>query len=294
MAQFGSVWSFLVSPASASDPVASPAPGPDPVSSAAAGPDPASSPAASLASSSSSSDTEDEVIQPFPAMPSRPTMAMRVLTAWTRLRNPEQRSAEGLNLGPNANLEAVLLQIVGIKNEPGCRHCRRGNGKFVLCCSVPSVVEGSCGNCHWGNEGSCCSLRPGASAASVAAAINALPVPDAFGDLAAAASPTTRGTRRRALLTAVNPSAPLPAGFAAPSRVYPRASGPARAPLGGMRAPRRSRAERLHALARHHLAPSDRHQVVSEEMREMSGHHREIAIVHEEEADRLNEDGDIS
>ncbi|KAI9651626.1 MAG: hypothetical protein M1829_002584 [Trizodia sp. TS-e1964] len=283
----------------------------------------------SFLSPPSASDSGGEAIpaiEPFPAPLERPTAAMLTLTALPRLCNPETRSSSSLNLFPIANVEAVLLQMVGAVRDRPCTHWRRGFGKFVLCVAVPGLVGGSCGNCHWNNEGLRCSLRPAASAATVAAAINRLPVPDAFGDMAARSSPATRSTARRAILTPVSQLARLPAGSANSSGVYPRASGRLLAPsLASLPAPPRSYgplhcclrrhkgrspfgAERQHAMAQYHEALSARppvlweavganiaqSQQIYEALGEMSAIHHKLAILHEEEADRMDEDGNIS
>ncbi|KAI9652008.1 MAG: hypothetical protein M1829_001983 [Trizodia sp. TS-e1964] len=219
-------------------------------------------------------DEDEDDINPFPALPARPTALMNVLSALPPVRNAKLRPNLALNVGPKPNVEAIMMQMVGAVAATPCRHCAKGNGKFVECVAVAGQAEGSCGNCHYNNEGVRCSLRPAASAASVAAAINQLPVPDVFGNLAArSTSPATRSTTRHAVLTAVNPLALLPAG--------------------GVRIPRQLRAKRLHALARYHLAVLEQSRTVSEGMLEIAALHREIAIFHEKEADWMDENGDV-
>ncbi|KAI9673078.1 MAG: GMP synthase (glutamine-hydrolyzing) [Trizodia sp. TS-e1964] len=245
-------------------------------------------------------DEEDPAVEPFPALP--------------RLRNGEKRTNQGLNLVPNSNLEAVMIQMVGAINQEPCGHYARKCGKFVACISVSGLFGGRY-------------LGPKATPESVAKAINDLLVPDAFGD--AATSPAPAGPRRsprRAFLQPVTDLSSLPAGFAAPSRrfsvpfVPPAPSGRSFAPLlsswpalhslsdqfrpeSGIWVTRRSRAERQHALARYHEGLSARTQGVYEALvqnmartqqiysalGEMAGIHHEIALLHKEDGSRLEE-----
>lgn len=84
---------------------------------------------------------------------------MNVLRALPRLRFAETRPNLALNLGPNANVEATMIQMVGAVCATSCRHCSKGFGKFVECVAVAGHAGGSCGNCHYNNEGIRCTLR---------------------------------------------------------------------------------------------------------------------------------------
>ncbi|KAI9652876.1 MAG: hypothetical protein M1829_001365 [Trizodia sp. TS-e1964] len=83
-----------------------------------------------------SSDFDGEAIGPFPALPARPTAVMNVLRALPRLRNAETRPNQALNLRPNANVKAVMIQMVGTVAKTLCHHCSKRFGKFVECVAV--------------------------------------------------------------------------------------------------------------------------------------------------------------
>ena len=60
-----------------------------------------------------------------------------------------------------ANWEAGLAQVVGTAPSSECSSCAREAGPFTTCQVVEGELRGSCANCHYGSEGSRCSLRPG-------------------------------------------------------------------------------------------------------------------------------------
>lgn len=55
-----------------------------------------------------------------------------------------------------SNVEAELAQMVGEERSPACRHCRRGNGKWAACITVPDYLRGACANCWYGSSGKRC------------------------------------------------------------------------------------------------------------------------------------------
>ncbi|KAH8725820.1 hypothetical protein GQ44DRAFT_771775 [Phaeosphaeriaceae sp. PMI808] len=88
-------------------------------------------------------------------------------TKWTKkLRNmPQQRLIqlrEGryCELAKRAvNIEAVMLQAVGENQKPPCKSCTNEAGPFTVCVSIPGVCKNTCANCHYGSEGTRCTLR---------------------------------------------------------------------------------------------------------------------------------------
>jgi hypothetical protein len=55
-----------------------------------------------------------------------------------------------------ANVEAALIQIVGTEATTACKSCEQEFGPFSHCVTAPGALE--CGNCHWGNKASRCTL----------------------------------------------------------------------------------------------------------------------------------------
>ena len=69
------------------------------------------------------------------------------------------RAGRTTTLTRPTNLEAALGQATGQVAAQGCTHCAGGFGAWVVCVVVPGFFGGSCANCHYGSEGSRCSLR---------------------------------------------------------------------------------------------------------------------------------------
>ncbi|EMR65491.1 hypothetical protein UCREL1_7530 [Eutypa lata UCREL1] len=70
-----------------------------------------------------------------------------------------------LHNSASSNHEAVYGAMVGTVRHPShmCDSCSKKNGPFGdRCIVVPGYFHGSCVNCHYGNGGSKCSLRPDA------------------------------------------------------------------------------------------------------------------------------------
>jgi hypothetical protein len=84
---------------------------------------------------------------------------MTALAGLPPARNPITRPGWNVRLNRDANIEANFAQITGQVNVPECAYCARNNGLFALCVSATSYLSGSCANCHYNNEGVCCSLR---------------------------------------------------------------------------------------------------------------------------------------
>jgi Protein of unknown function (DUF3716) len=64
-----------------------------------------------------------------------------------------------LLLSQQSNREAYLAQCVGVVSPTPCGHCAKDDGPWDQCVSVPGFLVGSCANCHYGGEGTRCSLR---------------------------------------------------------------------------------------------------------------------------------------
>lgn len=100
----------------------------------------------------------------LPALPARPTVAMGVLSAMPVQRaatdRPTRIQAGQLpDLTRKTNLEAYLGQMVGQISVASCTHCTNNHGPWTLCVTVPGQFIGSCANCHFGSQGTRCSLR---------------------------------------------------------------------------------------------------------------------------------------
>lgn len=95
----------------------------------------------------------------LPALPARTTRTMIGLSALVPARVPVLRSGRTLNITRPANMEALLGQYTGQVNAAACTHCAGGAGSWTECVSVPGFFGGSCASCHYGSEGSRCSLR---------------------------------------------------------------------------------------------------------------------------------------
>jgi hypothetical protein len=57
-----------------------------------------------------------------------------------------------------ANVEAALIQIVGTEATTACESCQKEFGPFSHCITAPGALD--CGNCHWANNSSRCTLPP--------------------------------------------------------------------------------------------------------------------------------------
>ena len=57
-----------------------------------------------------------------------------------------------------ANVEAVLIQVVGTRAEVPCTHCQEGLGPFAHCVRIAGD-QTDCGNCHWGGNQRRCSFN---------------------------------------------------------------------------------------------------------------------------------------
>jgi hypothetical protein len=95
----------------------------------------------------------------LPRLPAHPTRNMYMLSAMPPVRTAEIRNGRTLTTTRPSNLEALLGQIVGQVNSVRCTHCAGGAGVWSECVSVPGFFGMSCSNCHYGSEGSRCSLR---------------------------------------------------------------------------------------------------------------------------------------
>lgn len=58
-----------------------------------------------------------------------------------------------------SNREAYLAQSVGRLSAAPCGHCEKEKGPWDQCVVVDGFLVGSCANCHYGGEGTRCSLR---------------------------------------------------------------------------------------------------------------------------------------
>ena len=122
----------------------------------------------------------------------------------------------------------------------------------MLCISVPGYFHNSYTNCHYNNKGVRYSLRPRSTATTVAQAIQAV----------AAADPFTPG-----------PSSAAPTGL---NRLTSR--------------PIRRIAPTNISSTPHSSSAAVRRRSHAERMREISRHHQALAELYLEEADRLDED----
>jgi hypothetical protein len=95
----------------------------------------------------------------MPALPARPLAAMSELVVLFPVRNLELRARRTLNIARTSNLEAYLGQFVGEIRDNKCIHCTRGSGPWVGCVVVETLLNGSCCNCYYNNEGPRYSLR---------------------------------------------------------------------------------------------------------------------------------------
>ncbi|PHH69796.1 hypothetical protein CDD80_6496 [Ophiocordyceps camponoti-rufipedis] len=64
---------------------------------------------------------------------------------------------EMVNLRRVKNCEALLLQTMGKEADAPCARCSAGRGPFQDCVRIPDMMQGCCGNCHYGsNSNECC------------------------------------------------------------------------------------------------------------------------------------------
>jgi hypothetical protein len=92
-------------------------------------------------------------------LPYRPMGTMLELIVLPPIRVPETRPGRQTRLHRDANVEAILAQIPGQVNVSECAHYAQRNRVWASCVSVIGALLGSCSNCHYNNEGSCCSLH---------------------------------------------------------------------------------------------------------------------------------------
>ena len=64
-----------------------------------------------------------------------------------------------LLLSCQSNREAYMAQCVGVLSAAPCVNCEKNDGPWDQCVSVAGFLVGSCANCHYGREGTRCSLR---------------------------------------------------------------------------------------------------------------------------------------
>ena len=93
------------------------------------------------------------------ALPAGPSAAMTALAALPRVRGIVLRPSRAVNWARGVNQEAVLAQTRGAPPPTPCASCARGAGPFTTCVVVAERLGGSCANCHYGSEGTRCSLR---------------------------------------------------------------------------------------------------------------------------------------
>ncbi|OBT79762.1 hypothetical protein VF21_01470 [Pseudogymnoascus sp. 05NY08] len=92
----------------------------------------------------------------------RRSRALAALLALPDARHLEFRALDPNdppNLGRMQNMEAAVGFTAGEIVVPGCSDCAAGHGQFAGCVRVEGWLHGSCTNCHFGGEGSRCSLR---------------------------------------------------------------------------------------------------------------------------------------
>lgn len=94
------------------------------------------------------------------------TEAIKLLMAVESRREPAQRSSTGYTgkrlderVGANAaNVESILMQVVGDISPQECTSCLKGNGPWAHCVVFHDVgrTVTACGNCQWnGNKSRC-------------------------------------------------------------------------------------------------------------------------------------------
>jgi hypothetical protein len=108
-------------------------------------------------------DGEDDY-HPAQALPPTSNKTTRAITALAQMpsaRAAEQRTTKALDLQRNSNRESYLAQCIGAVQTAPCKSCNKGQGPWKDCVVVPGFLNGSCANCHFGGEGTRCSLRPG-------------------------------------------------------------------------------------------------------------------------------------
>lgn len=193
----------------------------------------------------------------LPALPPQPTRAMAALALLCPVRVPALRAGRTVNRARPANLEAELAQFTGQVHASGCTHCAGGSGVWSACVVAPGFFGGSCANCHYGSEGSRCSLRR-------APQPNVLPA-------AAAANPNllSRPVRR------VAPVRPIVDRVTPGINALPRPSRPRAAAAAAATAAAPRRGPRL--------TPSQR-------ARRLAELYRGLAALYEEEAEVLEEE----
>ncbi|KAJ5199553.1 Protein of unknown function DUF3716 [Penicillium cf. griseofulvum] len=90
------------------------------------------------------------------AMPSRNELILRSGTwsVWSASMFSE-------NIGESlTNVEAILIQVVGTRQEVPCKHCEERRGPFAHCVRIPEA-NNHWGNCHWGGDRDRCSFNEG-------------------------------------------------------------------------------------------------------------------------------------
>lgn len=173
----------------------------------------------------------------LPTYSGRPSTTITSLSSLPVARSLVSSPGRTAKLTRASNMEAALVQSTGQVQLVPCAHCGRGYGPWSGCVAAAGFLTGSCANCHYGSEGSRCSLRtysaprhmssliltdrqgPRATAASVAAAVAAAGLPPVLPP----APPTTPASAsrpvRRMAPTPVIPARPSGGGAAARRRL---------------------------------------------------------------------------
>jgi hypothetical protein len=96
------------------------------------------------------------------------TKAIALLTGAVAVREPLQRSTTNYTgkrlderIGSRAaNVESILIQIVGEVSQQECDHCLQNNGPWAKCVRFLDVdrIVTACGNCQWNGRADRCSF----------------------------------------------------------------------------------------------------------------------------------------
>ena len=84
---------------------------------------------------------------------------MKTLYSKEALRTPVPRELDNeINTTRASNLEAYLMQAVGIWRNDAYKNCSQDDGPWEGCVAMDGYFSGSCANCHYNSMDPRCSF----------------------------------------------------------------------------------------------------------------------------------------
>lgn len=69
------------------------------------------------------------------------------------------KNSASMNWTRSANIEAFIMQGIGLAADDSCARCQRANGPFNGCRVFEGYGRGACANCYYNSDGTQCNLH---------------------------------------------------------------------------------------------------------------------------------------